>query len=358
MRSQMRIGMLATMAGLLPMLATATDGAVEISQTCAVEGGCAPGDTAGFPVDLLQPGKYVLTSDLDHDPAVHGNTEIVRLLADDITLDLNGFTIRSTSTCESGEGNCPGGSVDGIDSSTADRATIHNGRIIGVDGNCIRIASEASVRNMIVSHCGLLGISVGPNSLVRDCRITSTGRTGLHTYPPFSTDPLAAGTLYRDCTFARNGLRGEMILPDMSASVSRTAKATGPNFCEDGLCGNGRRRFYIAQTSGGFAGGEAATACAAGFGVASVWELANPAVLEYDRNLGATDYESSGPPEFFRGWAYVGTDDQDCADWTLSGAGLGTQIRLNRDPADQDVGPWEVLMSPCDSRTNVYCIEK
>ena len=48
-------GMIATaMAALAiaPMAASASDGVLEINQTCATQTGCFPGDSAGFPVTL------------------------------------------------------------------------------------------------------------------------------------------------------------------------------------------------------------------------------------------------------------------------------------------------------------------
>ncbi len=42
--------------------AFATDGVLEINQTCAVQTGCFAGDTAGFPVEIDVAGSYRLTS--------------------------------------------------------------------------------------------------------------------------------------------------------------------------------------------------------------------------------------------------------------------------------------------------------
>ena len=49
--------------------ALASDGVIEINQTCAVQTGCIDnsggiGDTPGFPVTIEIPGSYVLTSNL------------------------------------------------------------------------------------------------------------------------------------------------------------------------------------------------------------------------------------------------------------------------------------------------------
>ena len=43
-------------------LTDATDGAVELNQTCAVQTGCLADDAAGFPVTIATPGSYRLTA--------------------------------------------------------------------------------------------------------------------------------------------------------------------------------------------------------------------------------------------------------------------------------------------------------
>ena len=70
--------------------ALAADGVVEINQACALAG-CFAGDAAGFPVSITSSGSYVLTSDL-----APGATDAISIPADDVTVDLNGFTIAGT----------------------------------------------------------------------------------------------------------------------------------------------------------------------------------------------------------------------------------------------------------------------
>lgn len=66
-----------------------------INQNMAVAGNVTPGDTAGFPVTLSQPGSYKLTSNLFVPEGSMG----VHITAANITLDLNGFSIIGPSTC-------------------------------------------------------------------------------------------------------------------------------------------------------------------------------------------------------------------------------------------------------------------
>src|SRR5215475_10915505 len=68
------------------------DGVILIDQQRALEGNITPGDTPGFPVLITTPGSYRLASNLvvadANLDAVFVNPEV-----QDVTLDLNGFTI-------------------------------------------------------------------------------------------------------------------------------------------------------------------------------------------------------------------------------------------------------------------------
>src|SRR5260370_30729741 len=65
------------------------------------------------------------------------------------------------------------------------------------------------------------------------------------------------------------------------------------------------RKFYRTQTT--FDGAHALTACVLGFHMASLWEIFNVSVLEYDTSLGATmDDSGSAPPADVLGWIRTG----------------------------------------------------
>ena len=90
---------------LRPPMALAVDGAREIHQAC-VATGCFPGDTAGWPVLITEPGSYVLTSGLTVPDA---NTTAISIDAPHVSLDLHGFSITGPNTCDFGNGTCGGG---------------------------------------------------------------------------------------------------------------------------------------------------------------------------------------------------------------------------------------------------------
>jgi hypothetical protein len=99
--------------------ALATDGVLEINQTCAVQTGCFPGDTAGFPVTISALGSYRLTSSL-----VVGNGSVIDVDTSRVSIDLNGFSIR----CEPAA-NCFLVVGSGINGANADDVTVRNGMI-------------------------------------------------------------------------------------------------------------------------------------------------------------------------------------------------------------------------------------
>jgi putative cofactor-binding repeat protein len=83
---------------LIPALAIsqpalAVDGVIEINQAKALAGGVTATDTPGFPVTIDAAGSYRLTSNLIATGS--GSERCVEITASDVTLDLNGFTLRS-----------------------------------------------------------------------------------------------------------------------------------------------------------------------------------------------------------------------------------------------------------------------
>src|SRR5438093_8400021 len=83
----------------------ALDGVVLINQNAALAGNVTPGDTPGFPVTISVTGSYKLSGNLTVPDA---NTTAILINADDVTIDLNGFSIIGPTVC--GELSCPTGS--------------------------------------------------------------------------------------------------------------------------------------------------------------------------------------------------------------------------------------------------------
>ncbi len=130
------------------------------------------------------------------------------------------------------------------------------------------------------------------------------------------------------------------------------------------------RRYYLTQ--GGVFGGEALTACAAGFHMASLWEIADPTSLKYDTALGQVRADSGqGPPTVAVadwGWIRTGFDSDssgtpgkaNCEAWTDSASlALGTRAGLAEswNDAPTAVSPWTVDTRSCLDTVRVWCVE-
>lgn len=109
-----------TLIGLTPVAALAVDGVILIDQNKALAGNVTPGDTAGYPVIISQPGSYRLSGNLT---VPDGALAAVQITANDVTLDLNGFTIR-------GSGIFPTALL-GISGDNRKRVRVANGTISG-----------------------------------------------------------------------------------------------------------------------------------------------------------------------------------------------------------------------------------
>lgn len=126
-------------AAVLAALAGSAAAQVAINQTKAMAGGVTPGDAPGFPVTIYQPGVYRLTSDLDVPQGKAG----VQILSGFVTLDLNGYSIRSMNNCTFNASNllvaCPvpnNSNHHGV-YSAHHHSVIRNGRIYGFQGHGI-----------------------------------------------------------------------------------------------------------------------------------------------------------------------------------------------------------------------------
>lgn len=185
--------------------AHATDGVLEINQTCAVDGGCFSGDAAGFPVTLASSGSYRLTSGLNY--ASDASAAIV-VANSDVAIDLNGFTIKGTNTCTTGAGgwvtSCSQASgFSGIDGTGAVRVRVSNGRILGCGGVGIRLADAADVRDVQVSDCASIGIFLGSRSIADSVSAIGNRTVGIS---------ISSGSgSVRKCVATNNGAYGVLV---------------------------------------------------------------------------------------------------------------------------------------------------
>jgi Right handed beta helix region len=107
--------------------AAAVDGEILINQSKVNAGGITPGDDPGFPATLSRSGRYKLTGNLK----VPDGKDGIAIVASDVTLDFNGFTISSQPA---------GAARGGVYVQSGDRVRITNGTITGFGGFGVYLA--------------------------------------------------------------------------------------------------------------------------------------------------------------------------------------------------------------------------
>lgn len=182
---------------ILAAPALAADGIREINHTCAIQTGCFPGDTPGYPVSISEAGSYRLTSNL----TVDLDTNAVYIGTDDVSVDLGGFEIRGPNDCTPGNwtGTCvAAGGGSGLSAFGGLRRglVVRNGTIRGMGSSGIdTFGSQLSASNLFVIDNGANGIRAGSGSRIMDVSAEENGAWGI------SVD---AGSVVADCTSARN----------------------------------------------------------------------------------------------------------------------------------------------------------
>ena len=130
-----------------------------------------------------------------------------------------------------------------------------------------------------------------------------------------------------------------------------------------------RKSYYLTQTQHN--GGHALSACAAGYHMASLWEIHDPSNLRYDTQLGLTQDDSGfGPPTGFGavGWVRTGfaanssatAGQTNCNAWTSTSLAVGGTLVLlvsDWESTADNVSPWNATVSSCSSPRSVWCMQ-
>jgi hypothetical protein len=155
----LRCGALIKTAALVLYIAVpanAVSGVVYINQASAIAGNVTPGGAPGFPVTISLSGSYKLSGNLRvSDP----NKTAIEITADNVNLDLNGFTIQGP--CPTRE-QCPPGTAAasvGV-SSVGYHTTTENGNIAGFSSAITLVRPGNRVEHMTISDSSNIGIVV------------------------------------------------------------------------------------------------------------------------------------------------------------------------------------------------------
>ncbi len=127
----------------------------------------------------------------------------------------------------------------------------------------------------------------------------------------------------------------------------------------------GMRQFYLSDYA--YDGDVALAVCAAGYHMASLWEIADPTNLKYNTSLGDGAQDSGqGPPSDSVGWVRTGyTSDSsttpgqsNCEVWDdLDGSGTVVNLHNYWTNGGQDIGDWNAGTAGCELSRRGWCVE-
>ena len=147
----------------------AVDGVVLINQTNALAGNVTPGDVPGFPVTISQAGSYRLTGNLS---VADVNTTAILITAENVTLDLNGFTISGPNACTFDGTVCPQANGVGVQAGVFGTpgprgVRVFNGTVRGMGSHGIFLNGAACAVEKVISLGNRLdGIEVEAGSVM------------------------------------------------------------------------------------------------------------------------------------------------------------------------------------------------
>ncbi len=149
---------------------------------------CASCINDGF--EITSPGSYYLTRDLE---TSDGGATVIEIKSDNVSLDLNGFTISNTGTNSS--------FGTGISATARDNILIENGRVKGFrgDGIITLIARNCTFRNLIVTDNSFDGINADDFSTISNVIFSNNGESGV---------VVGDYSIVTDCTAEGNGNEG------------------------------------------------------------------------------------------------------------------------------------------------------
>jgi hypothetical protein len=155
----MQSTLIALLLLVLASPALASDGVLEINQTCAVQTGCFTGDTPGFPVTIAQAGSYRLTGNL----TTPSNTTAIQVNSQSVTIELGGFLVSGPNVCTGyPTTNCTVSFGNPGISSAQALVVVRNGSIVGMGGSGISLTGPSSeVDRVRVLGSGGAGVTLG-----------------------------------------------------------------------------------------------------------------------------------------------------------------------------------------------------
>ena len=120
---------------------------------------------------ITQPGSYYLTGDRLAAPGEYG----IQITASNVTVDLNGYTLREMSSASGRSGIY----IDGADNVEIRNGTIRDFPEAGITSS----GDQIRIYNLRILNNGLSGINMsGDNNQVCGCTVSGNGATGIYAY--------------------------------------------------------------------------------------------------------------------------------------------------------------------------------
>ena len=193
--------------------------------------------------------------------------------------------------------------------------------------------------------------------------------------PPSTNDPAAAANVQapqapgadqvaqpQECGDLLATTNGECIAAD-EVGAALPGSPTG------GIATAGGAGRLVYLTDANYYPDQALTACAAGYHMASLWEILDVSNIVYAYNHPAAHTKAdsgNGPPSFWNGWVRTGnassnsdvTGTGNCLAWTSrSASDYGVSVRLSRTwvTAPGDIFTWDATTFACSFTGPVWC---
>lgn len=323
-------------------------GRVEINQASVVEAG-------GFPHVISTPGNFVLTSDL----VVGSDVDALHFNVGPVSLDLNGFEIVGTASCDASS--CATGSASGVSTRNSVAVRVQGGGVRKFSGSCVELGSGSFAKELSVSECGKNGIQIFQDGHAFSNHVSSVADSGI----------VAPGISVHGHNVVTN--------TDLSSTGSRAivgGTATAGSHCEDGSCARRpQRRYYLTTTLQN--GAQTLQACEPGFHMASLHEISDWSSVIYDVSRGHTIADSgNGPPAdltLASGWIRTGgiavtspggsdplAVKSNCNAWTETvGSGVLAFAPIaqgDSSSAGEDF-EWGITFTGCGAMIRTWCVE-
>lgn len=225
--------------------ADASDGRIELNQTCATSGGCVPGDAEGFPISLTAGGSYVLTSNLT---VPDQNTHGIQIEANDVTIDFNGFTLAGPATVPIATHVCtlPGTGSGVFKPAPANGSglTLQNGHIRGMGAYGVQVdAALARLDGMVLERNCASGAFLGLGAFVVDTQVRANAAKGIE---------VGSGSRIVDCVVDNNGedgirgggssiVTGTVVTTNVDSGIVNAAVSIGNAAVGNGIAGIGTK---------------------------------------------------------------------------------------------------------------------